>query len=440
MHGRSKLKAMFIIVIVFFAIVVMVKKKIILGLDLKGGARIVLEAQDTPQVKVDHDSMLGVIAVVRNRVNSLGVGEVPISRKGFRQVVVELAGIKDPDRAIKLIGETAMLEFVEAEWAPSSDLTKEQIKILGGEGAYLDKVKQFDKNGTLVDEKPIILKKSVVTGADLKRVGPGTDRFGKPIVNIEFNAKGTKAFAKATAGSVGKPIAILLDKKVISAPTVQDPIPSGKAYISGSFSIQEMHDLVIQLKAGSLPVPVKVVENKIVGPTLGRDSIQKSKVASIIGLVLIVLFMFFRYRLPGLMANIALVIYVLLTLAALNVLNATLTLAGIAGIILSIGMAVDANVLIFERIKEEIRSGKTIKTAIDAGFSRAFKTILDANVTTLITAVTLFWLGTGSIKGFAVTLSLGILVSMFTAVFITRILIDGISDIRAFKLEVKGGK
>ena len=434
---KSKLKVIFIILVIFAAIVIMMKRKINLGLDLKGGSRIVLEAQDTPAVKVDNNSMLGVIAVVRNRVNGLGVGEIPISRKGFNQVVVELPGIKEPERALKLIGETALLEFVEAEWAPEGNLTKEQIETLGGKGAYLSKVQNIDSNGNIIDEKPIILKKTVLTGADLKIANPGTDQYGKPIVNIEFTKNGTQLFREVTSRNVGKPLAILLDKKVISAPKVNEPIPSGKAYISGSFTVKEMHDLVVQLKAGSLPVPLKVVENKIVGPTLGKDSLEKSKIAGIIGFVLVVSFMLFYYRYLGLLADLALVIYVLLTLASLNIINATLTLPGIAGLILSIGMAVDANVLIFERIKEEIQLGKTLKSSIDAGFHRAWTTIIDSNVTTLITAVALFWLGTGSIKGFAVTLSLGILISMFSAVFVTRVFVDGFSELSAFRLDIE---
>lgn len=434
---KSKLKVIFVILVVFSALVVMMKRKINLGLDLKGGSRIVLEAQDTPQVKVDNNSMLGVIAVVRNRVNGLGVGEIPISRKGFKQVIVELPGVKEPERALKVIGETALLEFVEAEWAPGSDLTKKQIETLGGKGAYLDKVQTLDDHGNVLDEKPIILKKIVLTGADLKSANPGTDQYGKPIVNIEFSKKGTDIFRGVTSRNVGKPLAILLDKRVISAPKVNEPIPSGKAYISGNFSVKEMHDLVVQLKAGSLPVPLKVVENKIVGPTLGKDSLEKSKIAGIIGFILVVVFMLLYYRYLGLLADIALVIYVLLTLASLNIINATLTLPGIAGLILSVGMAVDANVLIFERIKEEIQTGKTIKSSIDAGFHRAWTTIIDSNVTTLITAVALFWMGTGSIKGFAVTLSLGILISMFSAVFVTRVFVDGVSELTAFRLDIE---
>lgn len=438
--GKSKLKIMFVIVIVFISLVIMIKRKINLGLDLKGGTRIVLEAQDTKTVKVDNNSMMGVIAVVRNRVNGLGVGEIPIARKGFKQVVVELPGVKEPGRALKVIGETAMLEFVEAEWAPGDNLTKEQIETLGGKGAYLSKVQSMDNNGNVVDEKPIILKKTVLTGADLKSASPGTDQYGKPIVNIEFTKKGTQLFREVTSRSVGKPLAILLDKKVISAPKVNEPIPSGRAYISGNFGVKEMHDLVVQLKAGSLPVPLKVVENQIVGPTLGKDSLEKSKVAGIIGFVLVGLFMVFYYQLLGLLADFALVIYLLLTLASLNIIGATLTLPGIAGIVLSVGMAVDANVLIFERIKEEIKGGKTVKTSIDAGFHRALTTIIDSNVTTLITAVTLFWLGTGSIKGFAVTLSIGILVSMFTAIFVTRIFMEGMTDTEAFRKNLEKAK
>jgi preprotein translocase subunit SecD len=248
------------------------------------------------------------------------------------------------------------------------------------------------------------------------------------VVDIEFNSKGAGIFASVTERSVGRPIAIILDKKVISAPSVREPIPSGKAQISGGFTVQQMHDLVVQLRGGALPVPVSVVETKIVGPTLGRDSLDKSIVAGIIGIVAIVLFMTFYYRLPGFFASVALGVYFFITIAVLCLLRTTLTLPGIAGFLLSIGMAVDANIIIFERLKEELNSGKKLRMAVETSFHKAFSTILDANVTTLIGAATLFWLGTGTIKGFAVTLSAGIIVSMFTAIVITRFFMELLSD------------
>jgi len=404
---------------------------ITLGLDLQGGTRMVMEGRDTDKVKVSDDAMAGVVAVIRNRIDALGVSEPTIQRKGRDQVIVELPGIKDPERAIKLIGDTALLEFIEAEWsqADARTVSPEKIKEFYGPDARLDTVKEM-KDGRVESERPIILKKTVLTGADLSGAYPGLDQYGNPVVDIEFNAKGAQIFSEVTARSVEKPIAIVLDKKIISAPNVREPIPSGKAQISGNFSAEEVQDLVIKLKAGSLPIPVRLVETRVVGPSLGKDSIDRSKVAGIIGFAFIIAFMILYYRLPGFLADIALCIYIPLTMAGLAIFHATLTLPGIAAFLLSIGMAVDANVIIFERLKEELRLGKTIKTSFDTAFHRAFAAILDSNVTTIIGAATLFFVGTGTIKGFAITLTIGILVSMFTALTLTHMMMNMLADAR----------
>lgn len=425
----NQLRILILLAILGVSIFIINQMPINLGLDLQGGTRIVLEGQDTDKVKVSDDAMSGAVAVIRNRIDALGVSEPIIQRKGAKQIVVELPGVKDPDRAIALIGDTALLEFVEAEWAPADEsrLTPEKVKSFYGKDAYLDKVKLY-RNGQIVSEKPIVMKKSVITGSMLKGAWPGVDEYGNPVVDIEFNGDGAKLFAEVTGRSVNRPLAIVLDKKIISAPNVREPIPSGRAQISGDFSVQEVQDLVIELKAGALPIPVKTIEMRIVGPTLGRDSLDSSKVAGIIGFVLVAAFMVLYYRLPGFLADIALTIYVFIVLATLCLLHATLTLPGIAGIILSIGMAVDANVIIFERLKEELRLKKTIRVAIDTAWERAFAAILDSNVTTIIGAGVLFFVGTGTIKGFAVTLSVGIVASMFTAIFITRMLMDMMVD------------
>jgi preprotein translocase subunit SecD len=306
-------------------------------------------------------------------------------------------------------------------------LTPQKVEQVYGKGARLDKVVTM-REGRQESERPIIIKNSVLTGADLKGAWPSVDEYGNPVVDIEFNAKGAGIFANATERSVGRPIAILLDRKIISAPNVREPIPSGRAQISGSFTIEEVQDLVVQLKGGSLPVPVEVVGTKIVGPTMGKDSLDKSKFAGAVGIIAIVIFMVLYYRLPGLLADIALLIYFFMTLAVLSLLHTTLTLPGIAGFLLSIGMAVDANVIIFERFKEELQLGKNLRMAIDVSFKRAFAAILDSNVTTVIAAITLFWLGTGTIKGFAITLIAGILVSMFSAITITKFFMDLLVD------------
>ena len=396
-----------------------------LGLDLQGGTRLVFEGRDTEKVKVSDDAMAGVAAVIRNRIDALGVSEPVIQRKGANQVIVELPGVKDPDRAIKLMGDTALLEFVEAEWAPGDEsiLTPEKIKEFYGPEAYLAKVPDI-RDGRVVSERPIILKKAVLTGADLKLAYPQIDEYGNPSVGFELSGEGAKAFAELTTRHIEKPIAIVLDGHIISAPNVKTPITEGKGIITGNFTAEEVKDMVIKLKAGALPIPVKMVETRIVGPTLGKDSIDKSIIAGIIGFLFIVFFMTLYYRLPGAIAVIALIIYVAATLMILSLLRTTLTLPGIAGFLLSIGMAVDADVIIFERLKEELRLGKTVKAAVEAAFERAFAAILDSNVTTVIAAATLFFVGTGTIKGFAITLSIGILVSMFTAIVLVRMMME----------------
>ncbi|OGI07807.1 MAG: protein-export membrane protein SecD [Candidatus Margulisbacteria bacterium GWF2_35_9] len=431
----DKIRFFLFLILLLAVTYVVVKIPLNLGLDLQGGMRLVLEAQDTTSVKVDDNAMLGVIAVVRNRVDGLGVSEPIIARKGTRQVVVELPGITDPQRAIKLIGETALMEFVEAEWLPgvAGTISTEDLKVLGGEGSRLEMHIIKDNMGNIVREIPIILKKTVMSGNELKWAGPGVDEYGKPLVNIEFTPEGAKKFADVTRRNVGKPLAILLDGTIISAPNINGPIPGGKAQISGSFSLEEVQDLVVKLKAGSLPVPISIVEQKEVGPTLGKDSINKSIKAGIIGYIFVSIFMILFYRYLGFVAIVSLLIYILLDLAAFSILHVVLTLPGIAGIVLSIGIAVDANVLIFERFKEERSTGKTVMNALEMGFKRAMITIMDSNITTLITAFVLFWLGTGSIKGFAVTLSTGIVVSMFTALVLTRFFLFSTLKIRAIR-------
>ncbi len=426
---KIKLKVLGVILLVAVSAFIYYSMPFTMGLDIQGGTRLVLQLESSKSDIPRDEALSGVVAVIRNRVDGLGVAEPIIQRKGDSQVIVELPGIKDPDHAIKILGETALLEFVEAEWAPTDEklLTTEKIKALYGDNARLAKVED-GKDGRVASERMIVLKSTVLTGADLKGAWPSVDQYGNPVVDIEFNSKGAGIFASVTERSVGRPIAIILDKKVISAPSVREPIPSGKAQISGGFTVQQMHDLVVQLRGGALPVPVSVVETKIVGPTLGRDSLDKSIVAGIIGIVAIVLFMTFYYRLPGFFASVALGVYFFITIAVLCLLRTTLTLPGIAGFLLSIGMAVDANIIIFERLKEELNSGKKLRMAVETSFHKAFSTILDANVTTLIGAATLFWLGTGTIKGFAVTLSAGIIVSMFTAIVITRFFMELLSD------------
>ena len=424
----NQLRLLILIGIVSVAVFVIMQMPITLGLDLQGGTRLVFEGKDSAKVKVSDDSMSGLVAVIRNRIDALGVTEPTIQRKGRDQIIVELPGVKDPDRAIKIIGDTAILDFVEAEWAPAGakNLTPPKVKeFYGKEARLLEYKPEKDEMGQTLH---IILKKVNLTGADLKAVFPQVDRYGNPSIGFELNPDGTKMFAELTSRHVNKPVAILLDGAVISAPNVKTPITEGKGIISGDFSATEVKDMIIKLKAGSLPLPIEMIETRIVGPTLGKDSIDRSWAAGLVGFSIIIAFMFLYYRLPGFMADIALAIYILITLALLSLLHATLTLPGIAGFMLSIGMAVDANIIIFERLKEEMRSGKSIRVSVEAAFERAFSAILDANITTLIAAATLFFVGTGTIKGFAVTLSVGIIVSMFTAIVLTRMLLNMLVD------------
>lgn len=423
----AKIKLAVLALLFLAAIAVIIKFPLNLGLDLQGGTQLVLEAKEIPGHPVDDDAILGVISVIRNRIDGLGLSEPVIQRKGKRQVVVELAGIKDPDRARKMIGDTAQLEFVLATWAPAGvkDLSPDKLKLIAGDDAHLETYTMKNRDGSIAREMPIFLGKTVLTGKDLVGAYPGTNPDnGTPVVNLEFNSEGTTKFRDVTSQNIGKPLAIVLDGTIISAPNINSAIPNGKAIIEGNFEIWEMQDLVVKLKAGALPVPVEVVSEKFVGPSLGKDSIAYSKKAAIVAFVLVVVFMIGIYRLPGILASAALVIFVAFLVAAIKLMGATLTLPGIAGIILTIGMAVDANVLIFERIREEHAKGLAVESTIEEGFNRAFNTIIDANLTTIISAVVLFWLGTGTIKGFAITLTLGVVISMVTAIAVTRLFMD----------------
>ena len=390
-----------------------------LGLDLQGGSYLVLEAQDTPTVKVTPDAVDAAMRVIENRIDQLGVAEPTLQRQGSRRIVVELPGIQDPERAIALIGKTALLEFVDtqltqvpqgARWSPD------------GKTVTLPQ-------GTGTAQTVALEKKVVLTGADLADAQASFDQdTSEPIVNFQFKGKGAKTFEDFTGANVGKYLTIVLDNEVISSPVIRDAITGGRGQISGGFrDITGARDLAVLLRGGALPVPVDIVERRSVGPTLGRDSLDRTLRAGIVAVAMVLLFMILLYGLPGLLADLALVMYGLFLLGALVSLGATLTLPGIAGFILSVGMAIDANILIFERIKEELRSGKTLRAAIGGGWSRAWSAILDSNVTTIIGALVLFTLGTGPVKGFAVTLAIGVTLSMFTAIIVTRILVDASS-------------
>ena len=387
-----------------------------LGLDLQGGSHIVLEAQDTKELKVTAEAVDAAMEVIRNRIDQLGVVEPTIQREGERRIIVELPGVEDPQRALRIIGQTALLEFVNTA---SQSLP---------EGAT------WNAAGTVVtlpdpEKKTIPLKKEVVvTGANLGDARAafegGQVNTGQPIVTFQFKGPGAKKFEEFTGSHIGQYLTIVLDNRVISSPVIQGRITGGSGQISGRFTLEEARELAVLLRAGALPVPVEVLERRTIGPSLGRDSLDLSLRAGAIAVVLIITFMIALYRVPGVLADMALLLYALFLFAALAALRATMTLPGIAAFVISVGMAIDANVLIFERIKEELRAGKTLRAGIQSGWDRAWSAILDSNVTTLVGAAVLFVLGTGPIKGFATTLFIGVLISMFTAIVITRVLVN----------------
>ncbi len=363
------------------------------------------------------------LETIRNRIDEFGVSEPTIQRQGADHILVQLPGIKDTQRAIKLIGKTALLEFKMLDHENSLE------RALAGdipEGSEILYEKDVDPATGKITKTPYLLKKAtLMTGDVITDARVGIDnQYGDSYVTMTFNKRGTRLFARITEANVKKRMAIILDKNVYSAPTIQEKIAGGKAQITGRFTPEEAHDLAIVLRAGSLPAPVEILEERTVGPSLGKDSIEKGLKSIMIGGLIVVIFMVVYYKLSGIVANLALVLNILFMMAALAAFKATLTLPGIAGIVLTIGMAVDANVLIFERIREELALGKTVRAAVDSGYSKAFLTILDANITTLIAAIVLFQFGTGPIKGFAVTLSLGIIASMFTAIIVTRVIFD----------------
>ncbi|MFN3286649.1 MAG: protein translocase subunit SecD [bacterium] len=386
-----------------------------LGLDLQGGTRIVLEAERRPGVEVTADKVDAAMRVIENRIDALGVAEPLLQRQGQDRIIVEFPGLQDPQRAKELIGRTALLEFVDtdhqslprgAEWLPDN----RRVRLPDGQVVPLP-------------------KKVVVTGADLRDARAEFDQQSLQwLVRFRFAGEGAKKFEEHTGRSIGEYLTIVLDNRVLSSPVIRARIP-GEGVIEGSFTADEARDLAILLRGGALPVPVRPVEERTVGPTLGRDSIDRSLRAGWIAAVAVVLFVTAYYRLPGFLASVSLSLYALLVLGLFAALGATLTLPGIAGLILSVGIAVDGNVIIFEKLKEELRAGKTVRAAIVAGWRRGLVTILDSNVTTLVGAAVLLWLGTGPIRGFAITLTLGVLASMFTAVVATRWLVELCADL-----------
>ena len=378
-----------LVILTIISIVIIKVKPIPLGLDLVGGSRIVLEAQTTETIsKITQEMMDGLKSALENRVNALGVSETMVQQMGDKRLLIEIPNVSDPKLAREFLGETAELEF---------------------------KKPVINDNGEVIS-----WESSGLSGEDLNKAAVGTDNAGRWLITLEFNNKGASKFAKLTREFRNYPIAIYFNGESISEPVVQQEITGGHAQITGEFTHDQAKKIVDLLNAGALPVPAKIMEENTVGPTLGADSLDKSKFAGIVGLGAVMLFMVLYYRVPGLIADIALIIYSLIVFAIFKMVPVTLTLAGIAGFILSIGMAVDANILIFERTKEELKSGRTLFTAINAGFDRAFTSIFDSNMSTIITCVILYFLGSNIVKGFALTLAIGVLVSMFSAITVTK--------------------
>jgi preprotein translocase subunit SecD len=365
-------------------------------------------------------SVVQALETIRNRVDQFGVAEPTIQREGINHIVVQLPGIKDPQRAIELIGKTARLEFKMVR----EDVSPNAMSI--PEDALLLKEKMVDRTTGAVTEIPLVVqKKTLITGDLLTDAQVRIDsQFNQPYVGIEFNSLGSKLFDQVTAANVGKRFAIVLDNNVYSAPVIRERISGGSAQISGNFTEKTAADLAIVLRAGALPAPVKIIQNVTVGPSLGQDSINKGLYAGVIGVLLVVSFMAIYYKMSGLVANFGMLINILYLMGALAALGATLTLPGIAAIVLLVGMSVDSNVIIFERVREELKLGKSPKAALDAGYDKAFLTIMDSHVTALITAAVLFQFGTGPVKGFAVSLSLGVMINLFTALIGTKVFFD----------------
>ena len=399
------------------------------GLDLRGGLQVLLEADVPAGEAVDSDAMQTAKQIVENRVNGLGVSEPLIQVQGDRRIVVELPGISNPDQAIETLKGTGLLEFIETgeEFLTPGVRVSTTIGSLDDTGAVTNTSSITNTAGVTATGAvtPTTIYRTIMTGADLKTAGIAFDQTtNAPLITFELTDEGAKKFADYTSANIGKILSIVLDKTVLSSPRIQSAITGGTGQITGSFTLEEARNLSVQMRYGALPVPLRVAESRAVGPTLGQDSVRKSINAGIIGLLVVIVFMLLYYRLPGALADLALIVYALLVFALFKLIPVTLTLPGIAGFVLSVGMAVDANILIFERMKEELRGGRALRAAIDTGFARAWPSLRDSNASTLITCAILFWFGSNFgasiVKGFALTLAIGVLVSLFTAITVTR--------------------
>ena len=407
------------------------------GLDLQGGMQVLLEADLPEGQEIEAGAMDAAKVIVKNRVDALGVTEPLVQSQGERRIIVELPGVKDPELAIATIRETGLLEFVDAgnTFLPPDTVVETTFGggIVPTETTPTVEITETATVTPTVPVPPEQVYATVMTGKELDTVNVALDQYGKPEIQFSLKPAGASTFATFTSRSVGKFLCIVLDKRVISCPRIQTAITEGQARITGEFTLEEARSLAIQLRYGALPVPLRVETTRSVGPTLGQDSVQRSVKAGAIGLAAVLLFMLIYYRLPGFLAALALIIYALLNFALFKLIPVTLTLPGITGFLLSTGMAVDANILIFERMKEELRWGRSLGAAINAGFDRAWTSIRDSNLSTIITCVILYWFGSNFgasvVRGFAITLFIGVVISMFTAVTVTRTFIRFVFDV-----------
>jgi protein-export membrane protein SecD len=397
------------------------------GLDLQGGMQVLLEADMPEGQEIETGAMEAAKVIVGNRVDALGVTEPLVQSQGERRIIVELPGVEDPERAIATIRETGLLEFVDAGYT----FLPPDVVVETTFGGMTAPTEEMTATEGITDTSQVY--STVMTGKELDTVNVALDQYGKPEIQFSLKSAGASTFSTFTSQNVGKYLCIVLDKRVISCPRIQTAITEGSARITGDFTLEEARSLAIQLRYGALPVPLRIETTRSVGPTLGQDSVQKSVRAGAIGLGAVLLFMVIYYRLPGSLAALALIIYALLNFALFKLIPVTLTLPGITGFLLSTGMAVDANILIFERMKEELRWGRSLAAAISAGFDRAWTSIRDSNLSTIITCAILYWFGSNFgasvVKGFAITLFIGVVISMFTAVTVTRTFIRFVFEV-----------
>jgi preprotein translocase subunit SecD len=388
-----------------------------LGLDLQGGLQVLLEADLPPETSVDAEAMETARTIIENRTNALGVSENLIQLAGERRIVGEFPGAEDADAILDIIQQTGLLEFVD-----TGDIRPEEGTVIQTDFAT-GSTTPTPTDGTETQT----VYHTIMTGKEIKSVNVSPDPQGGAAIDFVLTPEGTTIFAAHTAANIGKVLAITLDKRVISAPTIQGAIPDGQGQITGNFTAESANALAVQLRYGSLPVPLKVVESRIIGPTLGEDSLQRSLVAGLVGITIVMLFMGIYYRLPGITADISILLFAVILFAIFKLIGVTLTLPGIAGIMLSTGSALDANILVFERLKEELRGGRVLRQAFDQAWSRAWPSIRDSNIAALITAGILFWFGStfGAtiVKGFSLTLAIGVIISLFSSLYITRTLL-----------------